>query len=235
MRNLQPAAPLSCTFVLVLASPLLAQDRPLPPSITVVGSGELSAAPDTAEVQIGVVTQAPSAADALRANSAAMEKLFKTLADRGITKKDIQTSNFNVSPQYRQRPREQSQEIAGYQVTNQVRVKVRRLPDLGRVLDEAVTGGANQLYGINFSIAETAPLLDKARLSALADARRKAELYAGAAGVKLTRVLYVQETPPAGPRPMTFGRAALGMEASVPVAPGELDLHATLTVTYAIE
>src|SRR3972149_5165052 len=74
MRNLQPAAPLSCMFVLVLASPLLAQDRPLPPSITVVGSGELSAQPDTAEVQIGVVTQAPAAADALRAHSPALDK-----------------------------------------------------------------------------------------------------------------------------------------------------------------
>lgn len=236
MHNTTSEIALSLAVVVFLARASMAQERHLPPSITVVGSGEVSAAPDTAEVQVGVVSQAPSAADALRANSAAMDRLFKTLAERGIAKKDIQTSNFNVSPQYRQRPPrgEEPPTIVGYQVTNQVSVKVRRLADLGRVLDESVSQGANQLYGISFSIAEPAPLLDKARLSALADARRKADLYAKAAGVKLGRVVYIQETTPQVPRPMMLGRAAMAAEA-VPIAPGELELRATITVTYAIE
>jgi len=226
------------------AGPLLpagaAEKGRLVPSITVVGSGKVTARPDMAELQMGVLAQSESAAKALKENSEAMDRLLKTLEARGIAKKDVQTSNFSVSPQYKQvlpRPGEAPQrpEIVGYQVSNQVRVKVRNLDALGQVLDEVVNQGANQVNGISFSVAEPEHLLDEARRKAMADARRKAELYATAGGVGLGQVLLVEEQTPQVPRPlmdgMARGMAAMG---SVPVAVGEQDIGATITVTYAV-
>src|SRR5262249_43538113 len=135
-------------------------DRPLVPSITVVGTGEASARPDMAHLQIGVVTQSASAGEALRSNNDAMDRLLKALAARDIAEKGGQTSNFSVPRQYRRGPHGQMEpEIVGYQVSNQVHVKVRQLATLGAVLDEVVRKGANQVQGITFSVAEPQPIL----------------------------------------------------------------------------
>lgn len=209
--------------------------RPLVPSMTVVGESEVLVKPDTATVQVGVVTQGASAAKALKDNNAAMQGLFKTLAARKIAEKDIQTSNFGVTPRYHRDPESgEPPEVIGYRVTNQVRVKVRDLAALGEVLDEVVAAGANRVQGVSFSVAAPDELLDDARRKAVADARRKADLYAKAAGVKVGRVLLVQEQSPQLPRPKVFGLAR-DSAASVPVAPGELEFGARITVTYAIE
>jgi len=213
------------------------EKQPLVPSITVVGSGKAAAAPDMAEVQMGVITQADTAAKALKDNNAAMDKLFQTLEARGIAKKDVQTSNFGVQPQYKPvQPGQQRLEIIGYQVSNQVRVKVRKLDTLGPLLDGAVGEGANQMQGVSFSVAEPDPLLDEARRQAMVDARRKAELYAKAAGVEVGRVLLIQEETPQVPRPLFRGMmmAPGGASEAVPVAAGEQEFHAGITVTYAI-
>ena len=208
--------------------------QPLVPSITVVGSGKATAGPDMAEVQVGVVTQADSAAKALEDNNAAMDKLFKTLEARGITKKDIQTSNFSVQPQYKQPQPGQKPEVAGYQVSNQARVKVRQLDGLGRILDEVVAQGANQVQAVTFSVAEPDPVLDEARGKAMAEAHRKAELYAKAAGVEVGRVLLIQEETPRLPGPLFMGMGRGASDGAVPVAPGEQEFQASVTVTYAI-
>jgi uncharacterized protein YggE len=200
----------------------------------VVGSGKATAKPDMAEVQMGVVTQAPSAAKALRDNNDAMTHLFKTLEGRGIAKKDVQTVNFTVAPQYRPGPNGGRQpEIAGYQVSNEVRVKVRPLDTLGPVLDEVVQQGANQVQSIRFGTAEPHPLLDEARRKALDDAHHKAELYARAAGAGLGHVLRIEEQVAHLPRPEVFG--AVRAAAAVPVAPGEQEFDASITVTYRLE
>jgi len=211
------------------------QSRSAGRTMTVIGTGKASAQPDLAEVQAGVVTQDSSAAKALEQNTAAVQTLMKTLAGRGIAEKDIQTSNFSVSPLYRHDPQGKAPPtVTGYQVSNQVRVKVRQLANLGSLLDELVRGGANQMGGISFSLAEPTALQDKAREDAVVDARRKAELYARAAGVKVVRVLRIQEqgtaVPVPGPQFMTM-RAS---EAAVPVAPGEHEVHASVTITFAI-
>ncbi len=216
--------------------PADADDRPtLAPSLTVVGSGKSSARPDVAEIQMGVVTQAPSAARALKDNNEAMARLFGTLDGLGIDRKDVQTSSLNITPQYRRGPHgEQQPEIVGYRVTNTVRLKVRHLDALGRILDEVVQQGANQVSGIHFAVAEPTPLLDEARRKAVADARRKAELYAAEAGVALGSVLLVQEQTPHLPGPIVVGYARAAAP-GVPVAEGELDFSASITVTYAIQ
>ncbi len=211
------------------------EKHPLVPSITVVGSGKASAAPDMAVIQVGVVTQAASAAKALQQNNAAMEKLLQVLEAQGVAKKDVQTSSFSVQPQYKpyQPGQTQPSEIVGYQVGNQVRAKVRKLDSLGKILDDVVSQGANQVQGVTFSVAEPNPLPDQARRQAMADARRKAELYAEAAGVELGRVLLIQEETPQRPRPL-FANLAKGAAEAVPIAVGEEEFAATVTVTYAI-
>ena len=107
-------------------------------TVTVAGTGTVSAAPDMAEITTGVVTQAPTAAQALAANSQAMERLLQALGGLGVAARDIQTTNISVSPLRRQGRDGPPPEITGYEVTNQVRVKVRDLSRLGRVLDQQV-------------------------------------------------------------------------------------------------
>ena len=111
-------------------------------------------------------------------------------------------------------------------------MRVRKLADLGRLLDTLVSQGANSLGGIAFSIADPAPLLKEARTKAIADAKQKAQVFAAAAGVKLGRVLFIRDTAAGVPRPVA-ARAMAG--ASVPIAPGEQELEASVSVTYALE
>jgi len=211
--------------------------HPRTSTVTVAGTGTVSAAPDMAEITTGVVTQAPTAAQALAANSQAMERLLQALGTLDIAARDIQTTNISVSPLRRQGRDGQPPEITGYEVTNQVRVKVRDLSRLGRVLDLSVAPGAgpgaNLVHGIHFGRQEPAPLLDEARKRAMADARRKAELYAGAASLRVGRVVAVQEAGAASPRPEMAPRVM--MSAAVPVAPGEQEIQASVTVTFTLE
>lgn len=206
------------------------------PSIRVAGTGRTSAAPDTGHLSAGVVSEAPAAADAVRANGAAMQRVLAALEEAGIARKDVQTSGFSVYPVYADgaTPRAEPR-ITGYQVSNQVTVRVAGIDKVGAVLDQLVAAGANQIGGVSFSIGEPDPLLDEARKRALADARRKAELYAASAGVRLGRLLSIEEAEagPPGPIPK-FAR----MEAAappVPIAAGQLELSVTLVATYAIE
>lgn len=226
--------------------PALAQIRNLPigkppagqlpgSAIVVIGEGEASAQPDTAEIQVGVVSLSPSAAEALEANNVAVEKLFKALDARQIAKKDLQTSNFSVTPEYKQGPQgQQLSEIVAYQVRNQLSVKIRQLPKLGPILDELVHGGANQVNGIEFSVADPSRIQDTAREKAIADARRKAEIYARAAGIKAGKVVRIDEETERAPRPpmLAFARQAAG---SVPIAAGERVFHVRVVVTFAID
>ena len=235
-RAAQRVAALAIATTLLLAPSASADDRrPLVPSITVTGTGVVSAVPDTAMVQAGVVTQAASAAMAVSANNAIMETVLRALSALGIAEKDIQTTDFSVTPQYRVANEERRPpEIAGYEVANRVRVTVRDLAQLGIVLDEVIKQGANRLDGIRFSLGEPAPLLDEARTKAMADARRRAGVHAAAANVTVGRVLLIQESPPSLPVPRLVTAARTGI-AAVPVAPGEQELSVTVTVTYAIE
>ena len=202
-------------------------------TVTVSGTGTAAATPDMAEITTGVVTQAPTAAQALASSNQAMEQLMQSLGALGIAARDIQTTNVSVSPQRRQARDGRPGEIVGYEVVNQVHVKVRELPSLGRVLDQQVAQGANSIQGIHFGLRDPAPLLDEARKRAMADARHRADLYASAAGLKVGRVLSVQEAGTVSPRPEPMGRVM--MSAAVPVAAGEQEIQASVTVTYALE
>jgi len=216
-----------------MPSPMISAEEPAP-SITVVGSGAVSSPPDTAEVNAGVGTQAATASQAMSQNSAAMAQVLKTLAALGIADRDIHTTNVSIVPQRApmQSGRPAPSPVVGYEVTNQVQVKVRNLASLGRLLDTLVSQGANSLGGIGFSIADPTPLLDQARTKAIADARQKAQVYAAAAGVKLGRVIFIRDATVGPPRPMAGRVMAM---ATTPIAPGEQELEVSVSVTYALE
>jgi uncharacterized protein YggE len=204
-------------------------------TISVTGRGLATAPPDMATIQTGVVTQAPTASEALAGNNRAMERVLQLLKDKGIASKDIQTSNFNVSPDYRRDPRGRTEpEIVGYRVTNQVQVRVRNLPELGGVLDALVQAGSNQISGVSFGIDDPRGLLDQARNRAVKDARSRAELYAQAAGVQVGAVISISEQTAVTPRPQYFARAMAEDASAVPVATGEQELQATVSMVFAL-
>jgi uncharacterized protein YggE len=207
------------------------------PSISVSGAGEIQQKPDMAEIDVGVVTEAESAAAAVESNNEKMQALLQTLRQQGVAEMDIQTSNFQIMPRrrYPDPPeREQPPAITGYEVTNQVHIKVRDLARLGQILDAASEQGANQVYGIQFSISDRSEFVNQALRMALTDARQKAETLAAGADVQLGRVLTISESSTDFPRPM-MGRAMQAeMADSVPVSPGTLTIRADVSVTYAI-
>jgi uncharacterized protein YggE len=206
-----------------------------PPSITVAGTGESHGKPDFAQIQMGVVTEALTAAEALKKNNEAMSQLIVMIRKQGIEDKDLQTVQFNVSPRYRyDKTQQEPPKIAGYQVTNEVHVKVRNLTTLGAFLDETVSLGANQIRGISFGVAEPAQLMDEARKRAMADAQRRARVYAEVAGLKIGKPIRIQEQAGGRPGPYPVARMDAAAASAVPVAPGEQTFSVTVTVSYAI-
>lgn len=239
------AAPLAVLATLLLASGAIAQPAPPPhlpherqATISLQGEGTASAAPDIAILTSGVVTEDKEAGAALKANTEAMTKVIATFRDAGIEERDIATSNFSVQPRYvypqRNDGSQEAPRITGYEVRNNVTVKVRDLSKLGGVLDAAVSGGSNMVENLALEVAEPDALLDEARKKAVEDARRKAELYAQAAGVKLGRVMAISESgalPP--PRPYAM-RAEMAKAADVPIAGGEQEMQINVTMTWEI-
>ena len=208
----------------------------LQPTISVTGRGTASSPPDMATIITGVTTHAETAQAALEANNRAMQNLLDVLKENQIADKDVQTSNFDMSPEYQRDPRGQNNpKIIGYRATNQVRVQVRNLPQLGKVLDSLVFAGSNQVSGIGFGIDDPTGVLNQARQRTVADARSRAALYAQAAGVRLGHVISISEEPAMGPQPRFQARAMLAEANAVPVATGEQELSATIQMVYTIQ
>lgn len=211
----------------------------IPRTITVSGQGNAATPPDMATIRSGVTTIAKTAKEALDANSAAMEQIIKTLKARNIENKDIQTSGFSVNPEYRrqqpgQRGGQRTNEIVGYRVSNNVGVKVRKLPRLGEILDALVQAGSNQISGVSFSIANPDAITNKARRNAIDDARARAELYAEATGVRVGKVVSISEQSIRAPQPRFERMAMMRSDAGVPIAAGEQQVSASINVMYEL-
>ncbi|NNE41512.1 MAG: SIMPL domain-containing protein [Marinicaulis sp.] len=205
-------------------------------TITVSGEGRAAAAPDMAVISIGVQNEGKTASEALRANSDAMRATIKKLKDLDVADKDIQTSGLSVNPRYDYQKNRSNPPIVGYTASNTVTVRLRDLDDAGAVIDQAVQSGANNLGGISFTFAEPKPLYEKARKDAVKDAKAKAELLTDAAGVKLGRLVTIQDgyAQAPSPRPM-MARMEASADSSVPIAAGESVVTATVNMVYEIE
>ncbi|MGO6999040.1 SIMPL domain-containing protein [Rhizobium leguminosarum] len=227
---------------LAAAAPAFAQDaKPREPVISVTGDGESSVAPDMAIVNLAVVKQAKTAREALDENNKAMNDVLAALKSGGIAERDLQTSGFSIQPQYNYpQPvdgQQQPPQLIGYQTINSVTVRLRDLAKLGAVIDQSVTLGINQGGEIQFTNDKPDAAIEEARKAAVADAVKRAKTLSEAAGVKLGRILEINENVPrAMPQPVY--RATMMKEASdaaVPVQGGENNYNVSVTVTFAIE
>lgn len=227
----RPVFAVAIAAAIFLAAPATAQTVP-PPAISVTGEASVSVPPDLALVDGGVTSEAKTAREASDANNTAMGKVLLALKTAGIEQKDVQTSRLSLQPQYAPN-RPGPSPVVGYRASNRVTIRVRDVTKVANVIDTLVGAGANEIGGINFMVSQASKLLDEARDKAVADARRKAEIYARAAGVALGAPLSISEEGNAPPMP--YRKMSAGMVAAAPVAQGEETLSVTLSVSWAIK
>lgn len=211
--------------------------------LTVSAEGKVTRAPDVATFSAGVVSQGKTASEAMTANAADMTRVIAALKKAGVADKDIQTSNLSLNPVYQPQrtlpdgtvepvqPR-----IIGYQANNTVSVRQRKLGEMGRVIDALVSAGANQVNGPGFELDDPDPAQDEARTAAMKKARARAELYARAAGLRVSRILAISESGGwSPPQPVLYKMAMEAAPApSLPVQAGELQMTVNVTVQFEL-
>jgi len=205
-------------------------------TVSVSGSGTVSAAPDEVTLRLGVETMAETASEALSQNNEQMEAVIAALTEAGVPEENVQTQTVQLRPRYETPPREtgpaQERELIGYVASNIVEARTSDLEAVGRLLDEAVQAGANRIEGLRFEVSDAGELLDQAREAAWQDAEDKAQQLATLAGVELGQVLSISESTRA-PRPVGLG-GAVEREAAVPIEPGAEDIQVDLQVAWSL-
>jgi uncharacterized protein len=205
-------------------------------TVSVAATGSVSAIPDRAAITSGVTTDAATARDAMSANATIMQRLIDGLKTQNIDASDIRTTSVQVTPRYAQsRGGDRPPGIIGYSANNQIRIVVRDIKKLGEILDQAITLGANQMGGIAFEVSDAEAKKDAARKLAISNARRRAELYASAAGVAVGPVLTISETV-LGDQPRHLaGNFRMAKGEPVPIEAGNLDLSVEIQVTWQLQ
>ncbi len=228
---------LIAVLALALAVPAAAQTVPAPAGtgtrLEVAATGEVTRVPDIVRINAGVVTQAPTAVEAIRQNGARMERVRAALRRAGVAERDIQTSSISLQPDYRYQEN-RPPVLTGYRASNEVNVRFRDIAGSGPILDALVAEGANQINGPNLGLDRPEEALDEARTRALANARARAELYARALDMRVRRILYVSESG-AMPPPMPMLRMNAQAADATRIVPGEQVLGVTLTVGFELE
>lgn len=200
---------------------------------------EVRSRPDRASIGAGVTNTAPTAVEALRANSVAMEKLVAAAKKRGIKADDIQTSGINLSPQYdyNNQGNGQPPRFIGYQVSNTVRVTTDEIGKLGELLDALVAAGGTNVDGPYFAMKDADAMLVHARKAAFDEANAKAADYARLAGYRTAELVSVTEGAAVqGPRPMPFAMDARVQNTAgkAVVEPGQVANTLTLSFQYKL-
>lgn len=208
-------------------------------SIMVNGEGIISVKPDIARISLGVEAGALTAGEAQRQNAELMAKIVAGLKTLGLGEKDIQTTEFSLFPE-RQYLKELGREkVTGYRAVNQVTVTVRDLTKLGEAIDQSVKAGANNIQSISFSVEAPGKWREKAIAKAIRDARSKAEAMAKSSGVKIKRIIFMNEST-IDVRPYQrdgFEKAAMlgaGDAANTPVEPGNVKVTANVQMSFGV-
>jgi uncharacterized protein YggE len=214
--------------------------NPAPPlrSMNINGTGQVFLTPDIAYIYIGVHTEMDTAAEAVQANNSETQQVIEALKETGIAAKDIRTTNFSIWPNQQYSPDGQPTGTS-YVVDNSVFVTVRKLENLGDLLDSAVGAGANSINSVQFDVADKTEALKEARDQAVEDAKTQAQELADASGVKLGEIQSIGFFD-AMPVPYldTYGKGGGGgvaEAAAVPIQPGQLTLTVTVNMTYEIK
>lgn len=206
-------------------------------TLSVSGTGQANLAPDIAYIYVGVHTENPTAAAAVTENNTQTQTVIQAIKDFGIDEKDIRTTNFSIYPQDKFDP--QTGTPTGdktYVVDNTVYVTVRKLDQLGDLLDTVVGAGANTVNSVQFDVADKADALKQARADAVKDAEAQAKSLAEAAGVSLGEI---QSIGFFDSQPIFDGKGGGGAvaaeAAAVPIQPGQLTFTVTVNISYAIK
>lgn len=218
-------------------------------SFAVSGDGNAVAVPDTAEFNFGLTTEGGKDIGTLqKENTDKMNAAIDFVKSKGVDSKDIQTSNYNISPRYQYfscqptssvRPCPPS-EIVGYTINQTITVKVRDFTKIGDILSGVAGKGANNISGLNFTLHDKDAAENEARAEALSKAKAKAESLAQAGGFSLGRILSIQES---GSLPPVYysksasgglGMGAMDVAAAPSIQPGSNEITKTVTVTYEI-
>jgi uncharacterized protein YggE len=218
------------------APPVVPVDGPV---VSLSVTENIESAPDMATVGTGVQTRAQTAKEAMRLNGVAMDALVAAILKSGVERKDVQTSGLSLNAQYdyANRPDGAGPRFIGYEASNQLTVKIRRIDAAGDIIDRMVSAGATNINGPNFGIADEAPLLVKARQKAIATARERAQFYATQAGYRSVRLFAISEngdSPRPVPMPMMM-RADSAAVRSAKIEPGQLSTSVTLAFQYVLE
>jgi uncharacterized protein YggE len=205
------------------------------PVVVTVGQGVVKRAPDQAWVTIAAESRAKTPAEAQKLNADAMSGVMQKLKGVGLPAEAIQTSAYELRPEFDYANNRQT--LRGYVARNAIEVRVDDLPKLGQVLDVSVGGGATSVSGIRFDLKDRRSIEQIALQRAVADAREQANTAAQASGLKVEKVVRIEvhrEAAMPPPRPMYAMRAEMAASAEPPIAPGELEVKATVTMTSAV-
>lgn len=211
-------------LALALLSPAAAQEAGV---LTTQGQGMVDVAPDLADIAIGIDSEGATPGEAIDANSASMARVIADAVRAGIAREDIQTGVLNLVRQSDEKRRR------FYRVNNVATIRVRDMARLGAITRALVESGANDINGIRFGRSDAAKHRDAARREAVADARRKAEILAAAAGLRLGAILEITDVGFEGPGPV-YGREAAMMRVDVPVEPGQVGISARVQIKWRL-
>jgi uncharacterized protein YggE len=212
-------------------------------TITVVGTGTNSVKPDIARASIGVETQGETVSEAVEANAETMEAILDALEEAGIDPEDIQTTNYSVHMERYPEPMPRAissepgedEALPQYRVSNMVTITIRDLEGTSGVLDAAIAAGANNIWGVTFSLEDMSEAQAGARADAIGDAEARASALAELGGVELGPVMSISEVIGGGAVPTTvMAERALAAGAG-PISSGELDVSYQVQVIYFVE
>lgn len=240
MPVFKPLAAITLALATLNMPSASAQDHNSQPrTLAVNASATASGKPDRATLSIGVETQGDTAAAALGKNAEAMKATLAEIDKFGIPRKNIQTSNVNISPLRDYEQNRSNPPVIGYRASNSATVKIDDIDRLGEIMDATVGAGANSLNGLTFSRKDMSPLENEARTSAVRRARERAKILADAAGVSLGPILAIEDgAAVAAPRPGRMMVTAARMEsdgATTPIEAGETTAQANVTLVYRID
>lgn len=203
-----------------------------PPQIVATGTGEATVTPDRATVFIGVQTRSTTVGPAAAENARRQRAILDTLRALGLGTDQLATLNYSVSPEMQYAPN-QAPKVTGYVVRNTVRADLRRIDDVGKVIDASLAKGANEISSLQFTSSKADSIRRVALAAAVADARADAEAIAKAAGGTLGQLLEATTSSP--PRP--FQEIALGKAmaaaAPTPIEPGQQTISVTVSARWA--
>jgi len=217
---------------------VVANPTPTQRTLSVTGTGTVNMTPDIAYINIGVHTEKPAATDAVTENNTQTQQVVDALKAAGVDVKDIQTTNFSIYPNTQFDPQTNQKIGTTYAVDNTVNVTVRKLDQLGALLDASVKAGANSVNSIQFDVADKSQALKQARDLAVKDAQTQAQELSATAGITLGNVQsisFYNNVP--GPVMDSFGKGGGGAVAAapVPIQSGQMTLTVTINMSYEIK